>query len=676
MAKKRDIQRQIEHLRQEINQHNYRYYVLDQPEVADAEYDRLFHKLKELEAAYPEFISPDSPTQRVGAAPLKAFATVTHGVPMLSLENAFDEEDLIAFDKRVRQRLETTKPIEYSCEPKMDGIAVSLLYEHGIFVRGATRGDGYVGEEITQNLRTIPTVPLRLRGQDFPELIEVRGEVLISKKSFAALNQAAAKQGERVFVNPRNAAAGSLRQLDARITAQRPLQLYCYGIGQTSAKIATTHAELLKQLHSWGFYVSQDITVVTGEEGCWHYYQTINQRREQLPYEIDGVVYKVNQLRLQEELGFVSRAPRWAIAHKFPAQEQTTKVLAIDFQVGRTGALTPVARLEPVFVGGVTVSNATLHNLDEAWRKDVRVGDTVVVKRAGDVIPDIVAVIAEKRPKGTHIISVPKKCPICHSEVIKPEGEVSPRCTGGLYCQAQVRESILHFASRRAMNIEGLGDRLVELFLNQRLIKDVSDLYALKSEDIAAQERLGEKSAQNLITAIELSKNTTLMRFIYALGIPQVGEATAMSVVQHFATLENIIAATEEDLQQVTDIGPIVAAEISGFFRQKHNLELIERLQKLGVHWPALTPKKAEGEQPLQGKTFVITGSLTAMTRDEAKDKLRNLGAKITESVSNKTDYVIVGADPGSKFDKAQALGVKILNESEFLELLTHSLRT
>jgi DNA ligase (NAD+) len=669
MTTKKDIEYRIQKLRGEIDEHNYRYYVLDAPVISDAAYDRLFRELQELEAAHPELITPDSPTQRIGAAPLKKFAEIKHEIPMLSLENAFDEDEVEAFDKRIKQKLETHKDIEYVCEPKLDGVAVSMLYENGILIQGATRGDGFTGENVTQNLRTIPTVPLHLRGKDVPKILEIRGEVYMPKKGFTALNKEAEKKGTKVFANPRNAAAGSLRQLDPKVTANRPLEIFCYGIGRVSEKLPNQHSEILKQLQHWGLRINPEIEVANGVEGCLEYFHKLAKKRDKLSYEIDGVVYKVNNIRLQEELGFVSRAPRWAVAHKFPAHEETTQVLDIEFQVGRTGALTPVARLKPVFVSGVTVSNATLHNLDETWRKDVRVGDTVVVRRAGDVIPEIVSVIKEKRPRGTHPIPVPKRCPICHSEAVKAEGEVSPICTGGLYCRAQVRESILHFASRRAMNIDGLGDKLVELFLNQKLIKDVTDLYALKKADIAAQERLGEKSAQNLLDAIAGSKETTLTRFLYALGIPQVGEATAMALAKYFGSLEKIMHANETELQVVSDVGPVVAAQIAGFFRQKHNRELITKLKHLGVHWKEGESKKTKA-QPLTDQTFVLTGTLLAMTRDEAKERLIELGATVSGSVSKKTSYVVVGIDPGSKYDKAKELGVKILDEGEFLKFL------
>lgn len=657
-------------LREQLNDANYRYYALDAPTISDAEYDRLFHQLKDLEAAHPELVTPDSPTQRIGVKPLAQFAEIKHHVPMLSLDNAFSDDDLQAFDKRIKQRLEKDVDIEYICEPKMDGLAVTIIYENGSLVRAATRGDGNIGEDITQNIRTVPSVPLVLHGKSFPKLLEIRGEIYIPKQDFEKFNKLAAARGEKTFANPRNAAAGSLRQLDPKITATRPLAMYCYGIGLFEGKILpATQSDLLAELKYWGCRVNPKIEIARGVNECIDYFQRMVKVRESLPYEIDGIVYKVNSLRLQEELGFVSRAPRWAIARKFPAQEENTEVLAIEFQVGRTGAITPVARLKPVFVGGVTVSNATLHNFDEAWRKDVRVGDTVVVRRAGDVIPEVVMVIKEKRPENTKPVSVPKHCPVCHSEVIKVEGEVIAYCTGGLYCRAQVAQSIIHFVSRRAMNIEGLGDKLIEVFLENNLIKDVTDLYTLKANNIAELERMGEKSAQNILTAIEKSKNTTLSRFLYALGIPQVGEATALNLANHFGSLDNVMQADEVELEQVQDIGPIVAAQITGFFCQNHNRELIQRLRQMGVYW--LEGKsQANLPQPLAGITFVLTGSLTQFTRDDAKAQLQNLGAKVSGSVSSKTDYVVVGAEAGSKLAKAQELNIKILDEDEFVEFL------
>ncbi len=667
MSKARDLKR-IEELRTQLHHHNYRYYVLDDPEITDAEYDRLLRELQELEERHPDAITPDSPTQRVGAEPIKAFGTVQHALPMLSLDNAFDDEELADFDRRVRERLEV-KQVEYAAEPKLDGLAVSLLYENGMLVRGATRGDGTTGEDISSNVRTIASVPLRLQGEAPPRL-EVRGEVFISHKGFLRLNREAQARGEKPFVNPRNAAAGSLRQLDPRITAERPLEIYCYGIGVLEGMEAPQrHSATLAQLRDWGLRVYSGVTTVTGLEGCQEYYRDMEARRAELPFDIDGVVFKVDRLDQQRELGFVSRAPRWAIARKFPAQEEMTKVQDIDVQVGRTGAITPVARLEPVFVGGVTVTNATLHNEDEVHRKDVRVGDTVLVRRAGDVIPEVVQVVLSKRPKGARRFVMPKTCPVCDSEIEKAEGEAVARCSGGLYCAAQRKEAIKHFASRRAMDVEGLGDKLVEQLVEQGLVEDPADLYALTVEQLAGLERMGEKSAANLVAALEKSKDTRLERFLFALGIREVGEATARILAREFGDLDALMKVDETRLEQVRDVGPVVAHHIATFFRQPHNREVIAKLRKAGIHWPAVEVA-APAEQTLAGKTFVLTGALEGMTRDEAKERLQALGAKVSGSVSKKTDYVVAGAEAGSKLDKAQELGVPVLDEAQLLALL------
>lgn len=665
------ILKHLQQLRSTIDEHNYRYYVLDNPTIPDAEYDRLFRELRTLESQHPELITPDSPTQRIGATPLKSFTEVIHDIPMLSLENAFDEADLVAFDKRVRQRLHTSDEIEYVGEPKIDGIAVSLLYEKGQFTKGATRGDGNTGEDITQNLRTIRAIPLHLRGTGYPSILEVRGEVYMPLADFAAYNKTLEKAGEKTFANPRNAAAGSLRQLDPQITATRPLSFFCYATGKTKeGTLPNKHYEILQAFKAWGFPINSEIRVLKGIQSCLSFHEQLAKKRADLPYEIDGAVYKVNDIQQQELLGFVSRAPRWAIAHKFPAQEELTQVEAIEFQVGRTGALTPVARLTPVFVAGVTVSNATLHNVEEVWRKDVRVGDTVIVRRAGDVIPYVVSVILERRPSHTKSISLPKHCPICHSDIIKPPGEVVARCTGGLFCPAQLKETVKHFASRRAMNIDGLGDKLVGQFVEAKLLRDIADVYLLAQEKLLELERMGEKSADNLLRAIEKSKSTTLARFLYALGIREVGEATALTLTQHFGQLKNIMAADEFSLQEVADVGPIVAANIAGFFQQKHNRELIEKLQSLGVHWQESEPGFQPTHQPFKGQTFVLTGTLTSMTREAAKAALQALGGKVTNSVSAKTHYVVVGSEPGSKLEKARDLDLQILSEEEFVKLL------
>lgn len=666
---KEATQHKIQKLRDQLNEHNYQYYVLDDPTISDAEYDQLFQQLKKLETEHPELITSDSPTQRVGAQPLKAFAEVQHHIPMLSLENAFTDEDVLAFDQRIHDRLKTETSIEYICEPKLDGLAVSIRYENGVLVRAATRGDGTTGEDITENVRTIPSVPLHLRGNDFPLILEVRGEIYMSKEGFNKLNARAQEKGEKVFVNPRNAAAGSVRQLDPRITASRPLAIFCYGVGVVEGKkLPDKHSEILAALTKWGLRVNQDVKVVKGIDKCLVYRQYMLDKRAKLPYEIDGVVYKVNDIHLQEKLGFVSRAPRWATAHKFPAEEVMTKVEAVEFQVGRTGALTPVARLHPVFVSGVTVSNATLHNMDEIKRKDVHIGDTVVVRRAGDVIPEVVAAVPQFRPKDAKKIHLPKTCPVCHSAIEQVEGEAVARCTGGLVCPAQRKEAIKHFAARRAMDIEGLGDKLVEQLVDNHMIKTVADLYSLPLTGLADLERMGEKSAQNLLDALEKSKKTTLPRFLYALGIREVGEATAKNLAQHYGDLDPLYAATEEELQGITDIGPVVSEHIVAFFAEKHNLQVIDKLLKAGIRWEKIS--KSIKSLPLQGQTFVLTGTLQALSREEAKEKLESLGAKVAGSVSSKTNYVVVGEDAGSKLKKAQELGVNILNEKELLKLL------
>ncbi len=663
------VSKRAEALREQLRYHNHRYYVLDDPEIPDAEYDRLLRELQALEAEHPELITTDSPTQRVGAEPLKAFGEVRHEVPMLSLDNAFSLDDMANFDRRVRERIEVEEVV-YTAEPKLDGLAVSLLYENGVLVRGATRGDGSKGEDITQNVRTIDSIPLKLMGKKVPALLEVRGEVFMSHAGFARLTKMAVEQGQKRFVNPRNAAAGSLRQLDPRITAQRPLEIYCYGIGRLEGRaLPKHHSEALALLKDLGLRVYPGIETVSGLDGCNDYYTRMEAQRTKLPFDIDGVVFKVDSLQQQEALGFVSRAPRWAIARKFPAQEEMTKVLDINVQVGRTGAITPVARLEPVFVGGVTVTNATLHNEDEVKRKDVRIGDTVMVRRAGDVIPEVVQVVKSKRPKQTRAFIMPSHCPVCGSEVERAEGEAVARCSGGLYCAAQRKEAIKHFASRRAMDIEGLGDKLVEQLVDQKLIEDIADLYALEADTLAGLERMGEKSAANLVAALEKSKDTQLERFLFALGIREVGEATAQGLAHAFGNLDALMAADEERLLEERDVGPIVAQHIAAFFRQSHNRDVIDKLIAAGIHWPAVEVPAAD-QQTLAGKTFVLTGTLETLSRNDAKARLQALGAKVTGSVSKKTDYVVAGADPGSKLTKAEELGVEILDEDQLLGLL------
>ncbi len=665
------LQDRVRALREQIDYHNYRYYVLDDPEIPDSEYDRLMRELQELEAAHPELVTPDSPTQRVGAEPLKEFSEVRHKVPMLSLGNAFSDAEMAEFDERVRRRL-GVEQVNYSAEPKLDGLAISLRYEQGRLVQGATRGDGHRGEDVTANVRTIGAIPLRLRGQRWPGILEVRGEIFMPKKGFEALNERARKKGEKTFANPRNAAAGSLRQLDPRITATRPLSFYAYGWGELSAdELGDSYSIVMAVLRDYGLPVSPELKVVRGLQGCLEYFAAMSNKRDALDYEIDGVVFKVDDLAQQERLGFVSRAPRWAIARKFPAQEALTVVKDVEFQVGRTGAVTPVARLEPVEVGGVTVSNATLHNMDEVRRKDVRIGDTVYVRRAGDVIPEIVRVLAERRPPDAKKVLLPKHCPVCGSDVIKPEGEAVARCTGGLYCPAQRKEALKHFASRRAMDIEGLGDKLVEQLVERELVHDPADLYHLTREQLMGLERMGEKSAQNVLHALERSKETTLARFLYALGIREVGEATSQILARQFRSLEALEQASEEELQQTPDVGPIVAAHIAAFFRQPHNRDVIEKLLKAGIHWPEVEAP-VQDQQPLADKTFVLTGSLSR-PRSEIKAGLQALGARVSGSVSKKTDYVVAGEKAGSKLDKARELGVVILDEAGLQALLVET---
>lgn len=665
-------------LRAEIERHNHAYYALDAPTIPDAEFDQLFRELQALEQQYPALLTADSPTQRVGVAPLKAFPPHRHGVPMLSLSNAFEAAEVEAFDQRVRDGLETTTAVDYAVEPKFDGLAISLTYENGVFTRGATRGDGMTGEEVTPNLRTLRSIPLRLAGNDWPALIEVRGEVLIFKDAFLQLNARQRERGDKEFANPRNAAAGSLRQLDSRITAARPLAFFAYGIGAGQQELAVrTHGELMDLLVAWGFPVAAERRVVQGASGLLGYFAEIGEQRARLPYDIDGVVYKVNRLAAQMQLGFVSRAPRFAIAHKFPAEEALTEVLGIDVQVGRTGAITPVARLRPVFVGGVTVTNATLHNEDEVSRKDVRLGDTVIVRRAGDVIPEVVAVVPEKRPSRDLFGSdplhpafvMPTHCPECGSAIEKSVDEAIARCSGGLFCPAQRKQALIHFAARRAMDIEGLGDKLVDQLVEAGMVHSPADLYQLKVEMLAGLDRMGEKSAGNLVAAIEKSKQTTLARFIFALGIRNVGEATARDLARHFGQLDALLAADSEALQQVPDVGPVVAASLAAFLGEAHNREVIKRLRDAGVSWSDTEPVPA-GRRMFAGKTLVLTGTLPTLKRDEAKALIEAAGGKVSGSVSKKTDFVVAGEEAGSKLEKAQELGVPVIDEAALLNLL------
>lgn len=659
----------VRSLRELLERYNYRYHALDDPEVSDAEYDRLMLELRGLESEYPELRSADSPSMRVGAEPLAAFGEVRHRIAMLSLDNAFSEEEVREFDRRIRERLGSSTPIRYSAEPKLDGLAVSAVYEGGVYVQGATRGDGEKGEDITPNLKTIGSLPLKLRRAEIPRILEVRGEVYMPIAGFERFNREALARGEKTFVNPRNAAAGSLRQLDPRLTAARPLDLFIYGLGYVEGGHTPDHqSALLQRFKHWGFKICPQGRVVESVEGCLDYFRQIGEMRPRLPYQIDGVVYKVDALDAQRQLGFVSRAPRWAIAHKFPAAEALTTVRNIEFQVGRTGTLTPVARLEPAFVGGVTVSNATLHNMDELTRKDVRVGDTVVIRRAGDVIPEVVRVVPERRPAGTHLVELPAACPVCGSPVVREADQAAARCTGGRFCSAQRKEEIKHFASRRALDIQGLGDKLVEQLVDAGLLATAADLFALTAAQIAELERMGEKSAQKLVTAIDAAKRTTLPRFLYALGIRDVGEATALALAQHFGDLAALRRASPDEIQRVPDVGPVVAAHVADYFRDPENVELVDRLRAAGIGWPALQSAGARGD--LVGQSFVLTGTLATLTRDAAQAAIVERGGKVSGSVSKKTDYVVVGEEPGSKLAKAQALGVKTLDEAAFRALL------
>ncbi len=672
------------HLRAQLHHHAHRYYTLDDPEIPDAEYDRLFRELQAIEAAHPELLTNDSPTQRVGGRVLDAFTPVRHRVPMLSINTETDTEPSGArnFDSRVRRALglqEADAPVDYVAELKFDGLAMSLRYEAGVLVQAATRGDGEVGEDVTTNVRTIQQVPLRLPA-DAPPVLEVRGEVYMRRDDFDALNEkqrakiAAGAKGEKTFVNPRNAAAGAVRQLDSGIAAQRPLSFFAYGLGEITppdqgGPAFVTHFELLMQLKAWGFPVAEQTALCSGADALVAFHQRIGASRDQLPYDIDGVVYKVNSLALQRQLGFVTREPRWAVAHKYPAQEQLTTVLAIDVQVGRTGKLTPVAKLAPVFVGGVTVTNATLHNEDEARRKDVRVGDTVIVRRAGDVIPEVVSVLIEKRVGNPGPFSLPRQCPVCGSDAVREEGEVDYRCSGGLFCGAQRKQALLHFAQRRAVEIEGLGDKLVEQLVDAGVVKTLPDLYRLGLTSLLALDRMAEKSAQNIVAALEKSKRTTLPRFIFGLGIRHVGEATAKELARHFGQLDRIMDASLEALSEVSDVGPVVAQSIRTFFDQPHNREVVEQLRACGVTWEESEPAE-RAPQPLAGKTFVLTGTFPTLKREDAKALLEAAGAKVAGSVSKKTDYVVAGAEAGSKLDKANELGVAVLDEAGMLAML------
>lgn len=686
-TKPEDSQQRAASLRAAIEDANHRYYVLDDPSIPDAEYDELMRELEELEARHPELATPDSPTRRVGARATGGFAEVRHALPMLSLSNAFTDEEAAAFVRRISQTLGIAEDkLVFSTEPKLDGLAISLRYEGGVFVQGATRGDGTVGEDVTANLRTIKAIPLRLRGSGWPRVLEVRGEVYMPKAGFEVFNERARKRGERTLANPRNGAAGSLRQLDPRVTASRPLAFYAYAIGEVQGgKLPHSHSETLAQLRKWGLPVSPQVECAKGLQGLLDYYRRMGEQRDSLPYEIDGVVYKLDRYDQQNEMGYVSRAPRWALAHKYPAQEKSTVVEAIEINIGRTGAATPFAVMRPVQVGGVTVTKATLHNIDQVARLDVRAGDTVIVRRAGDVIPEVVRVNLERRPPGAKPWHMPSHCPVCGSAIVREEGESVARCTGGLVCAAQRKEAIVHFASRRAMNIDGLGDRYIEALIEFGFVHSIADLYKLALDDFLAMKRTADERdgkradakkgpvatrwAEKLVEAIEASKKTTLERFLFALGIPDVGEATAKTLARHFGSLDALIGASEAELTGVTDVGPIMAGHIASFFAEKRNRAAIAALRAAGVHWKETQPRHG-GDGPLAGQTVVLTGTLESLTRDEARDKLEALGAKVAGSVSRKTSFVVAGEAAGSKLDKAQSLGVEIRDEKQLLALL------
>lgn len=667
------VQDKITQLQTTLRHHEYQYHVMDAPEVPDAEYDRLMRELRELEQAHPELITPDSPTQRVGAAPLSAFEQVRHEVPMLSLDNAFDEESYLAFYKRVKDRLKNSDDITFCCELKLDGLAVSLLYENGLLVRAATRGDGTTGENITVNVRTIRAIPLKLKGDNIPSRVEVRGEVFMPQAGFEALNDEARRTGSKVFANPRNAAAGSLRQLDPRITARRPLTFFCYGVGLLEGgEMPRSHMARLQQLKAWGLPVSDRIRLCHTADEVLAFYRQVEQDRATLGFDIDGVVIKVDSQDLQEQLGFVARAPRWAVAYKFPAQEQMTWVRDVEFQVGRTGAITPVARLEPVQVAGVIVSNATLHNADEIERLGLRIGDRVVIRRAGDVIPQVVGVVESERPEDAREVVFPTHCPVCGSDVERVEGEVVARCTGGLICGAQRKGALKHFVSRRAMDVDGMGDKIIDQLVEKEYVKTPADLFTLTAGKLTGLDRMGPKSAVNVVNALEKAKKTTLARFLYSLGITEVGEATAANLAAHFGSLDKIMAADLPALIAVQDVGTVVATHLRNFMDEESNREVIRQLvEEAGITWPAVEVVNVEEiDSPFAGKTVVLTGSLTILSRDEAKDRLTALGAKVSGSVSKKTDLVIAGEAAGSKLAKAQELGIEVIDEAEMIRLL------
>ncbi|WP_305456366.1 NAD-dependent DNA ligase LigA [Photobacterium leiognathi] len=667
-----DLQQELFTLREQLDYHGHRYYVEDNPEIPDAEYDRMMQQLLKIEAEHPEWVTVDSPSQRVGGTALEGFTQVKHEIAMLSLDNAFNDDDLRAFQKRLQDRLRSGSELSYCCEPKLDGLAVSLMYENGVLVQAATRGDGATGENITHNVRTIRAIPLKLQGTDWPARLEVRGEVFMPKKGFEALNEKALKKGEKTFANPRNAAAGSLRQLDPKITATRPLSFYAYAVGVVEGReLAETQYERLCQLKAWGLPMCPEIRKVDSIEEVIAYHQSIGEKRQSLGYEIDGVVIKVDDIDTQQLLGFVARAPRWAIAYKFPAQEEMTVLNNVEFQVGRTGAITPVAKLEPVFVGGVTVSNATLHNADEVERLGVMIGDTVIIRRAGDVIPQIASVVESRRPESAQAIIFPTECPVCQSKIERIEGEAVARCTGGLFCQAQRKEALKHFVSRKALDVDGCGEKVIEQLVDREMVATPADLFKFSAGEVTVLERMGPKSAQKLVDALKASKLTTLPRFIYSLGIREVGEATAANLANYFETLEAISQATKEQLIEVPDVGDVVAAHIFNFFREEHNMAVVKALQDIGIHWPEIEKPEEGIELPLEGKTVVLTGSLSQLTRSDAKAALQKLGAKVTGSVSKKTDLLVAGEAAGSKLAKAQELDIEIWDEQKLVDLMS-----
>lgn len=664
-----DINKQINYLKSVIREHDHRYYVLDDPQISDHEYDSLLRELKNLEDSHPELITSDSPTQRVGGSPISEFNQIQHSKPMLSLGNAFGIDELEAFNKRINDTLDAND-VEFNAELKFDGLAVTILYEKGIMKYAATRGDGSVGEDVTHNIKTIKTIPLKLHGENHPRTFEVRGEVLMDKNDFKELNEYQISLGQKTFANPRNAAAGSLRQLDPKITAKRKLKFYAYSLGQVDRDLElTNHTDILEYINNAGIPISSYSQRVVGINQMQHFYEDILKKRNNLPFDIDGIVYKVNSIKNQENLGYVSKAPRWAIAYKFPAEEAETVVNDINIQVGRTGVITPVARLQPVFVSGVTITNATLHNEDEMLRKDIRIGDSVIVRRAGDVVPEVVRVIKEKRPSTAKVFKMPQYCPICNSQVIRIDGEAAQRCTGQLKCEAQAKQAISHYVSRKAMNIEGLGAKIIDHFFEKGMIKNISDIYQLDYEEIQKMEGFGEKSAENLRDAIELSKNTTLAKFIYALGIRNVGEATSKDIVKKLGTLENVMKASIDDFLEINDVGPVVAQSLHQFFQEDENKAIINNIIEFGVKWDDQA-LNVINELKLNQQTFVVTGTLENFSRDEIKELIENNGGKVSGSVSKKTSYVIIGDNPGSKADKAAGLGVKIINEEQLMELL------